>query len=34
MYESGLGGIVIDCRTDDLLYEAQFRGRALGYPAV
>lgn len=32
MHKSRLGNIVIDCRTDDLLAEAQFWSAALGCP--
>lgn len=32
MHKSRMGNIVIDCRTDDLLSEAQFWSAALGYP--
>ena len=31
MHRSGLGGLIIDCRTDDLDREAQFWSEALGY---
>ena len=31
MHQSGLGGLIIDCRTDDLNGEAQFWSKALGY---
>ena len=31
MHHSGLGGLIIDCRTDDLDEEAQFWSKALGY---
>jgi len=31
MHNSGLGGLIIDCRTDDLEEEAQFWSKALGY---
>jgi predicted enzyme related to lactoylglutathione lyase len=31
MHQSGLGGLIIDCRTDDLDGEAQFWSKALGY---
>ncbi len=31
MHRSGLGGLIIDCRTDNLVREAQFWNRALGY---
>ena len=31
MHHSRLGGLVIDCNTDDLAREAQFWSRALGY---
>ncbi len=31
MHKSRLGNIVIDCKTDDLLSEAQFWSSALGY---
>jgi len=31
MHQSGLGGLIIDCRTDDLDKEAQFWSKALGY---
>jgi hypothetical protein len=32
VHKSRLGNIVIDCRTDDLLSEAQFWSGVLGYP--
>ncbi|HTY49631.1 MAG TPA: VOC family protein [Steroidobacteraceae bacterium] len=32
MHKSRLGGIIIDCRTDDLESAAQFWSRALGFP--
>jgi len=32
MHKSRLGNIVIDCKTNDLLSEAQFWSSALGYP--
>ncbi len=32
MHKSRLGNIVIDCKTSDLLSEAQFWSSALGYP--
>lgn len=32
MHKSRLGNIVIDCKTDDLLSQAQFWSNALGYP--
>lgn len=32
MHHSGLGGMIIDCRTDDLDREAQFWSAALGIP--
>jgi Glyoxalase-like domain len=32
MHKSRLGNIVIDCRTNELLSEAQFWSAALGYP--
>lgn len=32
MHKSRLGNIVIDCRTDDLMREAQFWSAALGCP--
>ena len=31
MHRSFLGGLIIDCRTDDLDREAQFWSKALGY---
>ena len=31
MHQSGLGGLIIDCNTDDLDGEAQFWSKALGY---
>jgi len=31
MHRSGLGGLIIDCRTDNLDREAQFWSEALGY---
>ena len=31
MHQSGLGGLIIDCRTDDLDGETQFWSKALGY---
>jgi hypothetical protein len=31
MHRSGLGGVIIDCRTDDLERDARFWGQALGY---
>ena len=31
MHQSGLGGLIIDSRTDDLDGEAQFWSKALGY---
>jgi predicted enzyme related to lactoylglutathione lyase len=31
MHRSGLGGLIIDCRTDDLDGEARFWSKALGY---
>ena len=31
MHQSSLGGLIIDCRTDDLDGEAQFWSKALGY---
>ena len=31
MHRSGLGGRIIDCRTDNLDKEARFWGKALGY---
>ena len=31
MHRSCLGGLIIDCRTDDLEREARFWSRALGY---
>lgn len=31
MHKSRLGGLIIDCRTDDLEREARFWGQALGY---
>ena len=31
MHKSGLGGLIIDCRTDDLDGEARFWSKALGY---
>ncbi|MCW8985444.1 MAG: hypothetical protein OQK55_08880 [Thermoanaerobaculales bacterium] len=31
MHHSCLGGLIIDCRTDDLDNEAQFWSKALGY---
>jgi hypothetical protein len=31
MHWSGLGGLIIDCRTDDLDREARFWSEALGY---
>ena len=31
MHRSRLGGVIIDCRTDDLEREARFWSRALGY---
>jgi hypothetical protein len=31
MHESGLGGLIIDCETDDLQREARFWSEALGY---
>ena len=31
MHQSGLGGLIIDCRTDNLDGEAQFWSKALGY---
>jgi predicted enzyme related to lactoylglutathione lyase len=31
MHRSRLGGLIIDCRTDDLEREARFWGQALGY---
>ena len=31
MHTSGLGGLIIDCKTDDLGKEAEFWSRALGY---
>ena len=31
MHQSGLGGLIIDCRTDDLDGEAHFWSKALGY---
>jgi hypothetical protein len=31
MHRSGLGGLIIDCRTDNLDKEAQFWSKALGY---
>jgi hypothetical protein len=32
MHKSRLGSVVIDCRTEDLLAEAEFWSAALGYP--
>ena len=32
MHKSRLGNIVIDCKTEDLLSQAQFWSKALGYP--
>lgn len=32
MHKSRLGNLVIDCKTEDLLAEAQFWSVALGYP--
>src|SRR5881296_502401 len=32
MHKSRLGNIVIDCKTEDLLSQAQFWSNALGYP--
>lgn len=32
MHKSRLGNIVIDCQTEDLLWQAQFWSEALGYP--
>ena len=31
MHHSGLGGLIIDCKTDDLDREAEFWSRALGF---
>jgi predicted enzyme related to lactoylglutathione lyase len=31
MHKSGLGGLIIDCHTDDLQREARFWSEALGY---
>jgi predicted enzyme related to lactoylglutathione lyase len=31
MHHSGLGGLIIDCRTDNLDREAQFWSKALGF---
>jgi len=31
MHKSGLGGLIIDCETDDLEKEARFWSKALGY---
>ena len=32
MHKSRLGNIIIDCKTEDLLEQAQFWSAALGYP--
>lgn len=32
MHRSQLGGLIIDCKTDDLDREARFWSRALGFP--
>jgi len=34
MHKSRLGGLIIDCRTDDLAKAAEFWGRALGLPSL
>ncbi len=34
MHKSRLGGLIIDCRTDDVAAAADFWGRALGLPAL
>ena len=34
MHKSRLGGLIIDCRTDDLERAAEFWGKALGYETL